>query len=88
MSYLSELLGDKYKEGMSEAEISKALQDVNGARDKDYNALKGDLAKLNAAKDKANSEAADYKRQLREKQSQAEKDAADKQAEWDAMEKS
>ena len=32
MSYLSELLGTAYKEGMTEEEISNALQSMGGKR--------------------------------------------------------
>ena len=61
MSYLSDLLGDAYKEGMTEEEISTALQRA-GAGAKDNEA---EVNRLKAQLSKANSEAADYKKQLR-----------------------
>lgn len=63
MSYLSDLLGDAYKEGMTEEEISTALQSA-GAGAKDNEA---EVNRLKAQLSKANSEAADYKKQLRGK---------------------
>ena len=79
MSYLKDLLGDAYKEGMSEDEISKALETAKvGAGDKELDRMKTALSK-------ANSEAADYKKQLRSKQTEDEKRAADAQAEHDKL---
>ncbi|MBR1749982.1 MAG: hypothetical protein IJ740_18930 [Ruminococcus sp.] len=69
MSYLSDLLGTAYKEGMSEDEISSALEKVNK---KDTS----DLDKLKASLTKANAEAAKYKQELRDKQTDDEKAAA------------
>ena len=69
MSYLSDLLGDAYKEGMTEEEISTALQSA-GAGAKDNEA---EVNRLKAQLSKANSEAADYKKQLRGKQSEDER---------------
>lgn len=60
MSYLSDLLGNAYKEGMTEEEISTALQSA-GAGAKDNEA---EVNRLKAQLSKANSEAADYKKQL------------------------
>ena len=77
MSFLSDLLGTAYKEGMTEEEISKAIEAVK----------KNDEAELNrykAAVSKANSEAAEYKRQLREKQTE---DEAKKSEEKEALDK-
>ena len=65
MSYLSDLLGTAYKEGMTEEEISKALETVNGSNE-------SELLRLKNALNKANSEAADYKKKLRDKQSDEE----------------
>jgi len=70
MSYLSELLGDAYKEGMTEDEISAALEAKKQKGD-------SDLAKLKNLLDKANSEAAKYKSQLKDKQSEDERAAAE-----------
>ena len=74
MSFLSDLLGSAYKEGMTEDEISKALETVKLTDDAEMNRLKTALSK-------SNSEAADYKKKLREKQTDDEaKAAADKEA--------
>lgn len=62
MSYISDLLGDAYKEGMTEDELSAALEAIHGNRDAEMNKLKNALSK-------ANSEAADWKKKLRDKQS-------------------
>lgn len=78
MSYLSDLLGSAYKEGMTEEEISTALETVGQGNDAEINRLKTALSK-------ANSEAADYKKQLRSKQSADEALAADQKAEHDRL---
>ena len=75
MSFMSDLLGDAYKPGMSEDEISAALE----AR----KVVSGDaLDKAKADLSRANSQAADYKKQLRAKQSDEE---AAEQARKDEM---
>lgn len=61
MSFLSDLLGDAYKEDMTADEISAALEAKKKSEDTE-------VAKLKNALSKANSEAAEYKKQLREKQ--------------------
>ena len=78
MSYLSDLLGSAYKEGMTEDEISAALEKVSQSNDAEVNRLKSALSK-------ANSEAADFKKQLRSKQSEEEAHAAEQQAQFDKM---
>lgn len=76
MSYLSELLGNAYKEGMTEEEISNALQSMGaGVKDSDT-----EVTRLKAQLSKANSEAAEYKKQLRGKQSADEVAAAEQKA--------
>ena len=79
MSYLSDLLGEAYKEGMTEEEISTALQTAGAGQSNT-----AELDKLKAQLSKANSEAADYKKQLRGKQTADEAAAAEQKA---AMEK-
>ena len=69
MSYLSDLLGDAYKEGMTEDEISSALEARDTGRD-------DEITKLKQSVSKANSEAAAYKKQLRAKQSEEEAQAS------------
>lgn len=78
MSYLSDLLGKAYKEGMTEDEISAALETVGQDNEAEVNRLK-------AALSKANSEAADYKKQLRGKQSEDEANAAAQKEEHDRL---
>lgn len=78
MSYLSDLLGKAYKEGMTEDEISAALESIGQGNDAEVNRLK-------AALSKANSEAADYKKQLRSKQSADEAAAATQKEEHDRL---
>lgn len=75
MSYLSDTLGESYKEGMTEEEISAALETI---QNKSLDHLKAQLSK-------ANSEAADWKRQLREKQSEEERKAAEAQEQQERL---
>ena len=62
---LKGLLGDLYKEGMTEAEIETALASLEMP---DGEAQKKEIEQLKQALSKANSEAAENKRKLREKQ--------------------
>ena len=59
---IKELLGDKYKEGMTLEEVDVALADVNMPVDNS-----AEVERLKTALSKSNSEAAESKRQLREK---------------------
>jgi hypothetical protein len=59
---IKDLLGDVYKEGMSVEEIENALKDIDLPTDNS-----AEIDRLKAALSKSNSEAADYKKQLREK---------------------
>lgn len=70
MSYLKELLGDSFKEGMSEDELSKAIEKAVKAKEKQAEA---DLTKIKNAFNKASSEVADYKHKLQEHLSDEEK---------------
>lgn len=72
MSFLTELLGDAFKEGMSEDELSKALEKVLKAKEKQTEA---DVTKLKNAFNKASSEVAEYKHKLQEHLSDEEKKA-------------
>ena len=78
MSYLSDLLGTAYKEGMTEEEISTALEAVGNGNTAEVNRLK-------AALSKANSEAAEFKKQLRSKQSDDEAAAAAQKEEHEKL---
>lgn len=64
---LKELLGEAYKEGMTFEEAQAALQDV-ALPEPDS----GELERLRNALSKSNSEAAEYKKQLRTKMSEEE----------------
>lgn len=65
MSFMSDLLGEAYKPGMSEDEISAALEAKK--------VVSGDeLDKAKSSLSKANSQAADLKKQLRAKQTDEE----------------
>ena len=59
---IKDLLGNKYKEGMTLEEIETALADVEMPTDSS-----AEVERLKTALSKSNSEAADYKKQLREK---------------------
>lgn len=61
---IKELLKDAYKEGMSLEEIETALKDIDLPVDNS-----AEIDRLKAALNKSNSEAADFKKQLREKMS-------------------
>lgn len=74
--YLQDLLGTAYKEGMSIEEISNALETIGVAVPN----VDDDIDKLKRALSKANSDAANFKKQLREKQT-AEETAQQEQAE-------
>ena len=80
MSFLSELLGEAYKENMTEEEISNALKGLsalNGEQEKETNKLK------NLISDR-NGEIAKLKESLRKKQTDEENK---RQEEKDALEK-
>lgn len=62
-----EILGEAYKEGMTIEEVSAALATVQPPKSHDT-----ELQRLQAALIKSNSEAAEYKRQLRTKQTEDE----------------
>ena len=84
---IKDLLKDAYKEGMSVEDIEKALAGIELPNDGT-----AEIERLKAALSKSNSEAADYKKQLREKMSadeiKAKEDAdkvADLQSKYDAL---
>ena len=84
---IKDLLKDAYKEGMSVEDIEKALESIEMPNDGS-----AEIERLRNALSKSNSEAADYKKQLREKMSAEEqkaKDDADKfndlQSKYDAL---
>lgn len=67
---LKELLGESFKDGMTVEEIDKALASVTLPTDE---ASKKEIERLTAALSKSNTEAAENKRKLREKQTEEEK---------------
>ena len=84
---IKDLLKDAYKEGMSVADIETALADIDLPVDHS-----AEIDRLKNALSKSNSEAADYKKQLREKMSADEikaKEDSDKmvelQSKYDAL---
>lgn len=76
---IKDLLGDAYKEGMTVEEITAALEKVSLPDDSS-----AEMEKLKSALSKSNSEAADYKKQLRAKQTE---DEAAKQKEQEERER-
>ncbi len=78
MSYLSDLLGDAWKEGMTEDEISEALEAKSMSSEAEINRLKNALTKVN-------SENAEYKRKIRESQTEEEAKAAQQKEEYEKM---
>ena len=70
MSFLQDLLGDSYKEGLSEDELSKAVEKAVNAKEKQ---AEQDLTKIKNAFNKASSDLADYKHKLQEHQSDDER---------------
>ena len=75
MSFLSDLLGSAYKEGMTEDEINAALETAKVGTEETH------TAHFKKLLSDANAEAAKYKKQLREKQTTDEKAAAEKEEE-------
>ena len=61
---IKDLLGDAYKEGMTAEEIETALKDIDLPTDNS-----AEIDRLKTALSKSNSEAAEYRKQLREKMS-------------------
>lgn len=72
---LKELLGNAYKENMTAEEIAEALANVELNNNDDA------LEKLKQAVSKANSEAADYKKQLKAKMTEEELKQAEREKE-------
>ena len=77
---IKDLLKDAYKEGMSVEDINKALESIELPNDGS-----AEIDRLKAALSKSNSEAADYKKQLREKMSAEEAKAKEEADKWDEL---
>ena len=76
--FLKNLLGDSYQEGMTLDEVSSALEGIHAKRESENSKLKTQLQR-------ANSEAAGYKKQLREKMTEAEQAESDRKSELDKV---
>ena len=86
MSYLKTLLGDAYVEGMSEEEIDKALESAGiGVAPAADGSLTGEVARLKRELGKSNGENADWKRKLRERQTEDERKAQEKAEQMEAL---
>ena len=72
MANIKDLLGEAYKEGMTSDEIVEALGEISLPQDNS-----DELERYKNAVSKANSEAADYKRKLKERMSEEEKRSAE-----------
>ena len=79
---IKDLLKDAYQEDMSVEDIEKALEDIELPTDNS-----AELERLKNALSKSNSEAADYKRQLKEKMSAEELKAKEDAEKWEEMER-
>ena len=79
---IKDLLKDAYKEGMTVEEIESALKDISLPDDNS-----AELERLKNALSKSNSEAADYKKQLREKMSEDEQKKQKEREERESMQK-
>ena len=77
---IRDLLKDAYKEGMSVEDIEKALEGIEMPTDNS-----AEIDRLKNALNKSNSEAADYKKQLREKMSTEEQKAKDDAEKMEAL---
>lgn len=78
MSFMSDLLGEAYKPGMSEDEISAALEAKKVVSGDELDKAKSNLSK-------ANSQAADLKKQLRAKQTDEEAAEQARQEEFNRL---
>ena len=77
---IKDLLKDAYKEGMSVEDIENALKDIDLPTDNS-----AEIDRLKTALSKSNSEAADYKKQLREKMTEEERKAKEDSEKWDEI---
>ena len=82
MSYLSDLLGNAYTNGMTEDEISTALETIMTNTANKHNS---EITDLKATLSKKNAEAAKYKQQLRGLQSEDEAKQQAQKEEWDRI---
>lgn len=88
-SYLQDLLGDAYKEGMSEDELSEALEKAKiGKADtsSEVEKLKAEVQRTKETLSKKNSEAAQYKKQYEAYLSEEEKKKLESEQRWSEIE--
>lgn len=81
MANIQSLLGDKYREDMTNDEIVEALKEVSLPQDRS-----AEVESIKKAYDKAASEVADYKRQLKARMSEEEKRSAEEAEKYKTME--
>lgn len=79
---IKDLLGESYQEGMSLEDIENALESIELPADGS-----AEIERLKTALSKSNSEAADYKRQLKEKMTAEEIKAKEDAEKWEQIEK-
>lgn len=77
---LKDLLGESYKDGMTVEEITEALANVSMPKDNS-----AEIEKLKASVSKANSEAAQYKKELNAKMSEEERKAKEDAEKWEQI---
>ena len=77
---IKDLLGDTYKEGMTLAEVETALEGIEMPTDNS-----AEIDRLKKALSKSNTEAADYKKQLREKMTEEEIKAKEDAEKYEAI---
>jgi hypothetical protein len=78
MSFITDQLGDSYKEGMSEDEVSALLEKVWAAKEKEH-------AKTKSALDKTSSDVAKLKKELGAHQTEEEKAKSAQEAEIERL---
>lgn len=79
---IKDLLGESYQEGMSLEDIEKALESIELPADGS-----AEIDRLKSALSKSNSEAAEYKRQLKEKMTAEEIKAKEDAEKWEQIER-
>ena len=77
---IKDLLKDAYTEGMSVEDIEKALESIELPTDGT-----AEIERLKAALSKSNSEAADFKKQLRDRMSEEERKAKEDAEKWEEI---
>lgn len=89
MSFLQDLLGEAYKEGMSEEELSAALEQAKVGKAEnasEIEKLKAEIQKTKETLSKKNSEAAQYKKQYESYLSEEERKKQETEQRWAEIE--